>query len=570
MFVTFLDGCRMTTLPAVTRDTAIEYIEKSKAEIERLNLIRSKMPATVKVFGLRAVARPDVRTIVCNMSDVEVKTKLATDLNFFAHFMLGDTFKFEFPPLLVMVWQVLVQSVAALQDYVGIANLVLGIPRGFAKTTLIKLYVVYCLIFTRHTFIVNVGNIEKNSSNLLKDVSDILDSDMVRLYFGDYDADMVVNQSDFKYFKFYGQKCILRSKGALTSMRGINVDNRRPNIIIMDDVQDEENAKSDIESAKLYDWIFNTLLRTRSPDGSINIYVGNTYPHKGTIITKLAEDPEWISLILGAILEDGSSLWEELHPIQLLLSDYNAAVRAGNEAGWLAEFMNVMDTARNDRFDKVAMQNNYDSLDPFTLSMINVPYNPTVDGKFIVIDPASTKKNADEHAVVLVYIVGSKIIVRDVVHKRLTPKEAIRIAVSLAIREGAWTVFIEDVAYQDTLIYWFNEELKTNQLWTHLQSTFKLLPINPRNRSKNSRILQLFKQINVGDIVIHPTAQVAVANEGIAYVATKSDNEDNVLDACHYALVAATLHRSDIIATYERGYNSATARTIYKDSGIPL
>ena len=560
----------MTTLPAVSRDTAIGYIEKSKAELERLDAIRSKLPATVKVFGLRAVSRPDVRTIVCNMSDVEVKTKLATDLNFFAHFMLGDTFKFEFPPLLVMVWQVLVQSVAALQDYVGIANLVLGIPRGFAKTTLIKLYVVYCLIFTRHTFIVNVGNIEKNSSNLLKDVSDVLDSDIVRLYFGDYDADMVVNQSDFKYFKFYGQKCILRSKGALTSMRGINVDNRRPNIIIMDDVQDEENAKSDIESAKLYDWIFNTLLRTRSPDGSINIYVGNTYPHKGTIITKLAEDPEWISLILGAILEDGSSLWEELHPIQLLLSDYNAAVRAGNEAGWLAEFMNVMDTARNDRFDKVAMQNNYDSLDPFTLSLINVPYNPTVDGKFIVIDPASTKKNADEHAVALVYIVGSKIIVRDVVHKRLTPKEAIRIAVSLAIREGAWTVFIEDVAYQDTLIYWFNEELKTNQLWTHLQSTFKLLPINPRNRSKNSRILQLFKQINVGDIVIHPTAQVAVANEGIAYIATKSDNEDNVLDACHYALVAATLHRADIIATYERGYNSATASTIYKDSGIPL
>ena len=560
----------MTTLPAVSRDTAIEYIEKSKVEIERLEDIRSKLPATVKVFGLRAASRPDVRTIICNMSDVDVKTKLATDLNFFAHFMLGDTFKYEFPPLLVMVWQVLVQSVAALQDYVGIANLVLGIPRGFAKTTLIKLYVVYCLIFTRHTFIVNVGNIEKNSSNLLKDVSDILDSDIVRLYFGDYDADMVVNQSDFKYFKFYGQKCILRSKGALTSMRGINVDNRRPNIIIMDDVQDEENAKSDIESAKLYDWIFNTLLRTRSPDGAINIYVGNTYPHKGTIITKLAEDPEWISLILGAILEDGTSLWAELHPIQLLLSDYNAAVRAGNEAGWLAEFMNVMDTARNDRFDKVAMQNNYDSLDPFTLSLINVPYNPTVDGKFIVIDPASTKKNADEHAVALVYIVGSKIIVRDVVHKRLTPKEAIRIAVSLAIREGAWTVFIEDVAYQDTLIYWFNEELKTNQLWTHLQSTFKLLPINPRNRSKNSRILQLFKQINVGDIVIHPTAQVAVANEGIAYIATKSDNEDNVLDACHYALVAATLHRSDIIATYERGYNSSTASTIYKDSGIPL
>lgn len=560
----------MTTLPAVSRDTAIEYIEKGKAEIERLEAIRSKLPATVKVFGLRAASRPDISTVVCNMSDVDVKTKLATDLNFFAHFMLGDTFKFEFPPLLVMVWQVLVQSVAALQDYVGIANLVLGIPRGFAKTTLIKLYVVYCLIFTRHTFIVNVGNIEKNSSNLLKDVSDILDSDIVRLYFGDYDADMVVNQSDFKYFKFYGQKCILRSKGALTSMRGINVDNRRPNIIIMDDVQDEENAKSDIESAKLYDWIFNTLLRTRSPDGAINIYVGNTYPHKGTIITKLAEDPEWISLILGAILEDGSSLWAELHPIQLLLSDYNAAVRAGNEAGWLAEFMNVMDTARNDRFDRVAMQNNYDSLDPFTLSLINVPYNPSVDGKFIVIDPASTKKNADEHAVVLVYIVGSKIIVRDVVHKRLTPKEAIRIAVSLAIREGAWTVFIEDVAYQDTLIYWFNEELKTNQLWTHLQSTFKLLPINPRNRSKNSRILQLFKQINVGDIVIHPAAQVAVGNEGTAYIATKSDNEDNVLDACHYALVAATLHRSDIVATYERGYNSANTSTIYKDSGIPL
>jgi len=53
------------------------------------------------------------------------------DLNFLAPLAIPIVFKFLFPPMFLLIWQLLQGAVAKVRDF---TQLVLGIPRGFGKT----------------------------------------------------------------------------------------------------------------------------------------------------------------------------------------------------------------------------------------------------------------------------------------------------------------------------------------------------------------------------------------------------------------------------------------------------
>lgn len=507
-------------------------------------------PSTVKLFHKIGTQDTTVQDMLVGMSPEQVYAKLATDLNFLSKFLLGDVFKYDWPPLIVAVWSLLIQSLASLQDYAGEANLAIGIPRGFAKSTLMKVFCCYCLMFTRHTFILVIGNVDANAANIIKDIQSMLDSDHAIRYFGSPKDDVHVDRQDFKHFIYQGKSCIMKAKGGRTSVRGINVDHRRPDVILMDDVQDEENAKSEIESEALSTWIVGTLLPTVSHNGAINLFVGNTYDHEGSILKKLVRDPEWVSLTLAAILDDGTSLWPQLHPVVKLLSSYRSACRLGHERSWLAQYMNALDSEQNDSFDAAAMVSNYDK---------RFGYSPNIDlmsmasARYIIIDPASTKKNADDHAITVNYVVDDTPIVRKVVNGVMNPMEAIINAIVLALQYGATYIFVEDVAYQDTLLWWFRKVIEADtQIPQLMKDQLKVLPCSPARGNKNTRILHMFKQITHGGLLIHPDAQAKVKAEGIAFDKMKTNNTDNIIDACHYALPVYVANRHSLHdAAYE-------------------
>src|SRR3546814_5767176 len=56
------------------------------------------------------------------------------------------------------------------------------------------------------------------------------------------------------------KKCILRAVGAGQQMRGINIDNQRPDMAV-DDVEDNENTESELLQKKLDRWIFGPFLK---------------------------------------------------------------------------------------------------------------------------------------------------------------------------------------------------------------------------------------------------------------------------------------------------------------------
>ena len=521
---------------------AAELVSAAQFQDGALDDLDFEPPKTVKLF-YRLNDRPQdaIEDMLEDMTPEQVYAKLATDLNFLSRFLLGEVFQFDWPPLIIAVWTLLIQSVASLQDYAGESNLAIGIPRGFAKSTLMKIFCCYCLMFTRHTFILVVGNVDSNAANIIKDIQSMLGSENAINYFGDPDAEVFSARLDFKHYMYQGKSCILKAKGGRTSLRGLNVDHRRPDIILMDDVQDEENAKSEVESEALSTWIVGTLLPTVSPKGGINLFVGNTYDHEGSILKKFVRDPEWVSLTLAAILDNGQSLWPQLHPLSKLLSAYRTACRLGHERNWLAQYMNALDLEHNDSFNSRAVTLNYDE---------RFGGNPAIDlsalasARFVVVDPASTKAQADEHAIGVVYVIQDTPIVRALKQGQMNPMEAITAAVSSAINYAAPCIFIEDVAYQDTLLWWFRKILTEDpEIPERIKRLLKVLPCHPGAGNKNTRILHMFKMLESGALLIHPDAQASVKAEGTDFDKMKTNNKDNVLDVCHYAYPIYIAHR---------------------------
>jgi len=65
------------------------------------------------------------------------------DMNFLALLCLFDVMQFKFPDMYLAMWELLRSKVHLVRDFSKIA---LGIPRGFAKTTLVKLFIVFCIL----------------------------------------------------------------------------------------------------------------------------------------------------------------------------------------------------------------------------------------------------------------------------------------------------------------------------------------------------------------------------------------------------------------------------------------
>ena len=104
------------------------------------------------------------------------------DVNWLAGVAMPDVFKYYFPKILLAAWALLTQTAHKVQDFSQIA---MGIPRGHAKTTLVKLFILYCILFTNKKFILVICSTAQLADNLISDVADMLEESNIIRLFGD-------------------------------------------------------------------------------------------------------------------------------------------------------------------------------------------------------------------------------------------------------------------------------------------------------------------------------------------------------------------------------------------------
>jgi len=448
-------------------------------------------------------------------NQVDVETVAEQDINMLGGLAMPLVFKYLFPPVLVGVWALLCREVKLVRKFVQVA---IGIPRGHAKTTVIKLFILYCILFTTKKFILIVGRTGPMAENMIADVIVMLDEPNIVHTFGSWRVDVITDRNELKKFTFRGRSIVLAAVGAKGSVRGFLINNERPDVIIFDDIQDADDANSEVISTAIETWMIGTAMKTKSPFGCLTVYIGNMFPSKFSILRKLKENKTWIKFISGAILEDGKALWEELRPLESLIQEFENDTEAGRPEIFLSEVMNDTDSIVTCNVDITKIK-------PWPYKEFELP-----QGKVIIIDPASGQRGSDPCSIGYFEVFDGIPGMRSLEEGNFSPGETILRTLLMCLRTGTKLVVCESNAYQRTFLYWFErtcEELGITGI--------NFAPIYSTQVSKGARITEMLRSLTANEIPIHPEVRGRVLKQVTEWKPLSKHNNDGILDLLCYA-----------------------------------
>jgi hypothetical protein len=197
------------------------------------------------------------------------------------------------------------------------------------------------------------------------------------------------------------------------------------------------------------------------------------------------------------------------------------------------ELSSLIDAGKDDIFMSEKMNDPTPQLktvfDQSKLKVLDTPED-LHQGNFIIIDPSGRKKTSDSTAIGYFEIYDGKPHFVSVTNEVLTPKQTIEVVLKLCSRHSCSTVVSEAVAYQESLLFWFQEALEALGI-NHIN----LIPITPKGVSKNSRILTMLKQLQAGETTVSQETKTPLLNQIYKFNPKTTANQDDLLDIVAYA-----------------------------------
>lgn len=445
----------------------------------------------------------------------QVKEQCKNDLNFLGALVLGVLFRCDFAEMHLAFFQILTNDITNIAK--GFASqIALGLPRGFCKTTILKLYVLWVLLFTDIRYILVVSKSSDLAEYFIADVCGFLDNPNIVSIFGNWRSTQSRDTLDVKIFSFNGIPRVLQAIGAQTSVRGTNINNERPELIICEDIQDKDCADSTILNEKFITWFLGTLLKVKSSFRNQVVFLGNMY-NEQCLLNRLRQSTEWLSFITSAIQTGRKSIWPEFRSYESLMAEFRNDISLGHPEVFLAEVMNDPLATTTSGFDAGKLK--------------DWPYFETTepDGAYITIDPATGINGGNLTAIVLHWIIDGKVCQRKLRVGSWGAEATIREALIFALEEGATLIAVESVAYQAELLNLF---IRTANEVSLQGITF--VPCHPKGRSKNQRIKDYLKRIQDGDNLLHPDVRADTIFQASRFNPLKKNNDDDTLDGEAY------------------------------------
>jgi len=483
-----------------------------------------EVPSQIEALAAEVFGSSDPSNILDVTASREELTDAArSSLDFLAALILTEIYEYGYPPLLQAIWQLITAEAA---NGKGKPKYALGIPRGFSKTVVLKLYVTWLVLFSNRRFILVVCNTAKLAENFLSDVTDMLNNINIKNIFGAWNAECEQDTLAFKKFHFRGRDIVLAALGAGSSLRGLNLKFVRPDVVVMDDMQNRDEAANPEIAKELLVWMLGTLMKACHPHRCIFIFVGNMYPFEGSILRKLKHSAEWVSFITGAINANGESIWPEHRSLEDLLAELQSDTDMGHPEIFFSEVMNDEESGTVSGIDVSKIPGCPAHLDDIS-----------AQGGCIIIDPALGKKKGDDIGIGAFLLYDGIPVFRECISKKLDPGQTIQQATFLAVKYSMQLIICEGGAYQATLIYWFN------QVYAQLGVTgINVGEITTGGVQKNSRIRDGLKLLLSGKIFLHKDVRSAVIYQITQWNPLKTTNKDELLDLIAYIYKAMEMY----------------------------
>lgn len=311
--------------------------------------------------------------------------------------------------------------------------------------------------------------------------------------------------------------------GITGSTRGLNIDDYRPDFIVVDDPCDEENTGTSDQRQKMDELFFGSLQQSLAPRSEAphsKMALLQTGLNKEDLIAQAHKDPTWKTVKLGVFDKDGRSVWEDRFPTEELLAKKRAFIERDQLPFWLREMECRIISGSTAAFN-VKLLKHYKTL-------------PSPLRVFAGIDPArETKRATRAHKGAIVFIgvaQGTAYWLEHWAQKNPNPEMFWQEFLRMATFWRPTLTGIETTAYQQTLQWYFNQRMmQTN-------SPFTIKSYDDRRR-KPDRIRQAFTQR-----IVMGTFQTRVDQHEVnAALAEYTDDVDiDILDAGAIALDMAT------------------------------
>ena len=187
---------------------------------------------------------------------------------------------------------------------------------------------------------------------------------------------------------------------------GTQVNGRGFGLVIGDDLtKDEEAARSPAMRSSLMNWIHGDLIRRMEPNGRIVLVMSRKHPEDpiGQMLRMNGELPaclKWHQILFKAIQDDGTALWPERYPIDVLLAMKRELELANKSHFWSSMYM------QDPRSDPAACEfpDSYFKDIFFT----ELPPNITPRLKIVCCDPSKgSKSKAGDYSAILTLVLDN-------------------------------------------------------------------------------------------------------------------------------------------------------------------
>lgn len=184
-------------------------------------------------------------------------------------------------------------------------------PRGNAKSTYAsQLFVLWCLLTKRKRYAVLISDSFDQAAVLLEGIkAEIEANPRLAQDYPDFVGAGACWQVGVVTLR-NGAK--IQAAGSGKKLRGFRHGALRPDLVILDDIENDENVRAPEQRDKLEQWVDKAVDPLGPPDGSMDIIFVNTFLHHDAVAKRKQRNPMWRATVFKAVLRwpDRMDLWD--------------------------------------------------------------------------------------------------------------------------------------------------------------------------------------------------------------------------------------------------------------------
>ncbi len=194
-------------------------------------------------------------------------------------------------------------------------RLAIAAPRGNAKTTYGQLFFLWCIVFGYRHYLCFMSDAFEQAAEILEGVKAELEVNPRLLAdFPDatglgriWKVGVILTANGIKVQAF----------GSGKRLRGVRHGAQRPDMVWLDDLENDENVVTPAQRDKLESWIDKAVEPLGPPDGSMDIVYVGTILHYDAVLARKLRNPMWRAEKFKAVIQwpERRDLWERWEEI---------------------------------------------------------------------------------------------------------------------------------------------------------------------------------------------------------------------------------------------------------------